>query len=81
MKFGLSLKKYSVVAYTSPVSSRSTEEDKHIDFKFCIYLNLWAGIAQSVYKLGHGQHNQGIVSRLSAGASVMLFFSSPQCPV
>jgi len=67
-------KKYSVVAYTSPVSRRCTEEDKHIDFKFSIYLNLWAGIAQSVYKLGHGPDNQGIVSRFSAGAS---FFLTP----
>jgi hypothetical protein len=72
VKVGLSLKKYSVVAYTSPVSRRCTEEDKHIDFKFCIYLNLWAGIVQS--KLGHGSDNQGIVSRFSVVA-VSCYFS------
>jgi len=77
----LTLKKNSFVEYTSPVSRRCTEGDKHMDFKFSIYSNLWAGIAQSACKLGHGPDNQGIMSQFSAGSSVMLFFSSPECPV
>lgn len=78
MKVGLSLKKISI---RGVYQSGFTEGDKHIDFKFSIYSNLRAGIAQSACKLGHGPDNQGIVSRFSAGASIMLFISSPECPV